>query len=278
MQAAQAALAVLVLFASALTGTSRSNADPRLRAFLERFDIYRYDHSKYNHPNSMFYPYRSLGFENGLITKDRVIFERTSTGIDCKLATRLLTQGFLSLYPFLKEPFDDPFRFRMLMSRLRSARLPELERCQALAALLQVTRTNPDVVDAPVKMLEEILGREVFSIHPLRQEPRKRFVRAWYALGKLAFCEDYLPAIRDLLSRSHRSGGIALTHFDIGYLLGRAANHHVPSSIYRAALENLNLSEDGYDFVVEKVKQARLDRVEEFYYTGGFWQGKCTIR
>jgi len=258
--------------------TNLAVADPRLTEFMSRFAKLDRGSSNYRHPDNMFFPYRVNRFANGLAHTEKTAFDEASTGLQCKLAGVLLTRGFLNLFPFLKKPFKSALMFDQLVFRMRYARLPELVRCDALQSILQIAERNPDAVSGPVNMLEEFLGREHYSIHPLHQQPRQQLVDAWYRLGKLAFCDDYLPAIRDLLSRSHRSGGVALTHFDAAYLLGRSIRRPVHRDIYKAVLETLKLSEDEHRFIIQKIKQARRHKVGEFNYSGGSWQGVCTVR
>ncbi|WP_029058702.1 hypothetical protein [Stappia stellulata] len=175
------------------------------------------------HAESPLRPYLDWPMHRGLAGEDLELFFRLQDEGYCWHMTGFAERGFLERHPHLEPVFDDisvGFALDLVIDRSTAGR-----RCVARHALKRVASRafgetgSWEPVDLPGTADEAALGAESARLGQSVDLLRKRR-DAYRTLYRLAFCEDYPPAFRDMETYL-RVGEIVLSGQDRQHLQAR---------------------------------------------------------
>ena len=217
---------LLVFFLSACLLTTPVLSDQRLELFTQQFENLEDEFLPLAHPDNPFNPYLEKHFEEGLEDDDKEELYRLQEKGDCYSAVQLVIKGFTQLYPFLKPIFMEKSlekrRGFALEFVVMSGYKPSSRRCTAYSLLndllprRRLEEFPPIDFDAEFnRQIERFIQRKAKTDHD-------KMYRVIAMLGRLAFCFDYPPAIRDIRKSANNFGGMFLTAQEELYLIERA--------------------------------------------------------
>ena len=156
------------------------------------------DRGNWSSPQSPWYAYIDRQFEEGLSPAQQKRYLIIQTKGWCKELLKLEKTGFLNLYPELPEALSDKFVKNIFFNKIIPTHSYGFRRCQAHAML------NPIIEEEKKRDLEFYylsipgtnLGNKLDKVYDNRQIILRK---AFKILFDLAACEDFKPAINDIL-------------------------------------------------------------------------------
>lgn len=204
-------------------------------------------------PGSPFLPYLSVDPEDGLTVTQRYILGRSEDEGSCLAVQRLWHLGLQKLHPELQPLFEDDDLRGHLLDAFYHPVTPRLRRCLAVAAQARYVKT----LSTPAPPVTFPLDPDIlWDIHGERPDPAwDDYQTGFHTLGELAFCEEYVPAILDLLGPGTVPDRLELEKADELYLRFRLPQiaeerfgiyYHVPQgySSERTGLLQNSVSEE----------------------------------
>jgi hypothetical protein len=268
---------VLISLFLALCVVSGTRAEARLEQFIVQLDRLDRAELSFNNPESPFFPYRLVHFDDGLTFADYLKMQRLQEQGDCDWDLYdLAVKGFFGLYPHLLPILDDEQRGPLVAGVIGDSQPAMVERCyyfqmkRELETWYQPDRFEPIDFGSDSELPEAEFSDEmrVFA-----------WPEHWHLtrmLGELAFCHSYPPAIRDVLDLTGRAGGLLYTNEEAIYLAARAAYHDVISedglvaSIEFARQMGMNIND-----IMRLYDDAFFKPMHELKPVRGFWHGEC---
>ncbi|WP_425088711.1 hypothetical protein [Stappia sp.] len=197
------------------------------------------------HAKSPFRPYLRWPLHKGLRGMDLRIFFDLQEGGWCWEMAMLAERAFLHAHPQLRAAFEDVrvsvgFTLHFVEKHTRAGR-----RCAAKAKLSDVMVEAPAEtgswapVDLPGTADEPALGATSARLGQPADLLRKRR-DAYRALYRLAFCEDYPPALRDMQTYLEVRE-IALSAQDLAHLRGRLAALGLTGATYEEMIASMRV-------------------------------------
>jgi hypothetical protein len=262
-------LAYLVL-AAQISVAQAAQTDRRLEIFLEKYDALNGRTPSLAHAKSPFFPYHGKNFEEGLDAVKLQSLHGAQKNGNCILVHKLVLEGFLGLFPFLKPAFSDSDRGIYLRGMILTDDRPVLRRCWDHRKMKKLLTLYPLEELLPVDFAKKSLGHSSDLLDP--KVPR----RALRGFGIRAFCDDYPPSIAELRAIANRNGGMALTEQEGLYLLERARLHGLGKGEYLTTFArfkdhfnpNANLSR-----LRAASRSYRLADID--FKVEGYWQSRC---
>ena len=148
-------------------------------------------------PSSPLYPYYAVRVEEGLSPVQRYVLQRSEDEGECSVVERLLQEGLQTLHPELRPLFEDESIGGSLSVNFPSWRNFQFRRCLAHSRRLHFQR---DASEAPPQVTFPLDPDIFWDIFDQRPDPAwDDYQTAFYDLGGLAFCDEYVPAMIDLL-------------------------------------------------------------------------------
>ena len=112
--------------------------------------------------------------------------------------------------------------------------------------------------------------------HTRRETDRGILLNVQFRLGFIAFCDDYPPALIDILNMANKSGGMILSPEEELYLIERTHLHGtVHNAQYKQAILHIKKrfsSKEHFHQVRSAIKQNKLQKLK---IVTGFWQEAC---
>ncbi len=149
-------------------------------------------------PQSPWYAYVDRQFGEGLSSTQQKQYLSLQTKGKCKALLKLERTGFLSLHPELSEALSDKFLKNIFFNKIIPARSYGFKRCQAHAMINPIIerekKLDPEFYYLSIPGID--LGHKPGKIYDNRQVNLRK---AFKILFDLAACEDFKPAINDIL-------------------------------------------------------------------------------
>ncbi len=262
-------LASLILIIQ-LVLTPSAYSDQRLELFIEKYDTLNGRKPPLAHVDSPFYPYHKQLFENGLDAEKLKSLRTAQKKGNCILVEKLVVEGFLSLFPFLKSAFDDSKQYSNLSFMIAKDGRPEEGRCADHRRMRELLTSRPLEALPPVDFAEVDFSKA------FDETSRKEISTAMYGFGERAFCNDYPPSIADLRAIANRPAGMVLTEQEGLYLLERARVHGLANSKYEetfARFKKLFNTDANLSRLSAASRQRTLEDID--FKVEGYWQSQC---
>lgn len=268
---------VLLLIFSGMWFHPMAHGDSRLEEFIHLLDTSDDSERSFYNPRSPFYPYRHTHLDEGLTAAQKMaLYQLQETG-DCLAQVHAFAkQGFFGLYPHLMPVLDDQIRMSRIGYRLEYLDAPMVWRC-----LYYARRREFESRFDPTKFLA--IDAENGMTPPRDQEFDPLSVLAWdkhymlvFSLGRLAFCEDYPPSIRDVMRARNQPGGIAYSNTMAIYLAARADRHGIRSVDVTNVVDEFSRLGLGSRDILKLYREATTHRMHEMEsLRGQFWHAMC---
>ncbi|WP_425088710.1 hypothetical protein [Stappia sp.] len=245
-------MVVACLFAvpSVAVAQATEAAEPALSAddFAEAYQYWRWELGSRDagHAESPLRPFLDWPMHRGLDGEDLELFFRLQDEGYCWHMTGFAERGFLKHHPYLEPVFDDVsigFAFQLVIDRSTAGR-----RCVARRALKKVASRafretgSWEPVDLPGTADEAALGAASARLGQPADLLRKRR-DAYRALYRLAFCEDYPPALRDMQTYL-AVREIVLSAQDRQHLRARLATLGLTGATYEEMIASMRVRAD----------------------------------
>ena len=230
-------------------------------------------------PISPLYPYYSTQVEEGLSPVQRYVLQRSEDEGECSVVERLAQEGLQTLYPELRSLFEDESIGGPLSVNFPSWRNFQLRRCLAHSKRLYFQR---DASEAPPQVTFPLDPDIFWDVFDQRPDPAwDGYQTAFHDLAALAYCEEYVPAILDLLAPGIVPDRLVLHPADELFLRERLDNiaeerlktyYYLPEgySVARVNVLTEMMSVEEIIAVSAAVAQGTVQSLEQ-----GFWSGEC---
>jgi len=230
-------------------------------------------------PISPLYPYYSVRVAEGLSPVQRYILQRSEDEGECSVVRRLMQEGLQILYPELRPLFEDESIGGRLSVNFPSWRNFQLRRCLAHSWRLRFQR---DASAAPPQVTFPLHPDIFWDVFDRRPDPAwDDYQTAFHDLATLAYCEEYVPAILDLLAPGIMPDRLVLHPADELFLRERLDDiveerlkiyYYLPEgySVARVNVLMEMMSAEETIAVYAAVAQGTVQSLEQ-----GFWSGEC---
>ena len=263
--------AILFIYFAA---SGAAHADRRLELFLEKFNAVDGLILPMAHADSPLYPYYHRDFEDGLDESRRVLLRKAQEAGNCVLVDKLVVDGFLSLFAFLKPAIADYERYVELKIMISLRGRPARGRCHYHSYMSKIFDGRRREVYPPVDFLAPDTKILKWGNEPIAD--LKTLKLALSLIGKAALCDDYRLAIADLIGIVNRPGGMALTPQEELYLVERARLHNLADGEYDKAISRLSKHFDSgkaFSRLRDASKARKLEAIP--FAIKGYWRDKC---
>lgn len=230
-------------------------------------------------PISPLYPYYAVRVEEGLSSVQRYVLQRSEDEGECSVVIRLMQEGLQTLHPELRPLFEDESIGGRLSVNFPSRRNFQLRRCLAHSWRLQFQR---DVSEVPPQVTFPLDPDIFWDVFDQRPDPAwDDYQTAFHDLAALAYCEEYVPAILDLLGPGIVPDRLVLHPVDELFLRERLnsiaderfkTHYYLPDG-YSVARVNVIMdlmSAEEIIAVSVAVAHGTVQRLKQ-----GFWSGEC---
>ncbi|VAW18674.1 hypothetical protein MNBD_ALPHA09-1692 [hydrothermal vent metagenome] len=268
----------LTVILAGWTAHVNAQADPRLDLFVQKYENLKNKRLSLAHPGNPFYPYIDKHFETGLDSKDKAELARVQENGDCIKVDLLVIKGFLQLYPFLEPAFLDETNGNKLKFMISSGYSAPGSRCFAYMQLNELRARRSLEEFAPIDV-----GTEMAIIQKQRRDhqpetDRNIIYEIQFRLGRTAFCSDYPPSIKDVLTAANKNGGMILTVKEELYLTERARLHGLfENSEYQQKVEKIMRRTSSQQRFRSVEMASRRSRLHEIEAIDGFWSIACKV-
>jgi len=267
---------VLVALVIQLAEVPEAYADRRLDLFLKKYNEVKDRIVPMGHEDSPFYRYYDRRFEEGLVTVKLKLLRKAQKKGDCILADKLMVEGLLGLFPFLKPAFENTNRRSKLSILISNSSPPETTRCHNHSSMSDLFARRKRDEFPPVDFAEQHPNYQEWKQQEKQDPDLKKLRLTLGGFGNAAFCDDYRPSIADLRAIVNRPGGMAITPEEELFLLERARMHNLEISDYDKTRSRLkkHFSSSG-EFLRLRDASRRGRLVDIPFPVDGYWQESC---
>lgn len=226
------------------------------------------------------HPYRSSPVEKGLSLEQFYVLKRAEDEGQCGIVQRMRLEGLQNLYPELRPLVEDDKTGPAISVDFGSLRHNSIVRCYAHVKRLRYQQT----IEQSAPLITLPLDADIFwDIHNERPDPvLDGYEMAFYELGVLAYCEEYVPAILDLLGPGVIPDRLALEPADELFLRQRLNSlaedalkifYYVPEG-YSTKRVNILMDSLSSEEHVAVHRAALFGSVRDL--DNSYWAGECT--
>ena len=259
-------------------GLGAAHADQRLVLFQKKAQALISKPVHWDHPDHPIGPYIGKFFEEGLSKQERFELLDAHRRVDCIAVHWLMIKGFHNLYPFLKPAFKyNDMRRRLEFEIIRSRGASAQDRC-IRRQLLQKFLAKHKLADFPIVDMKYEIDRKWGPRGPKRKETEfDELISIRFGQATGAFCNDYPPAMIDILKSANKPGGLLLTPEEQLYLVERAGSLGHKTAAYDEDVARASKKISDKNDAERIQKAARNRPIMRIANVRGYWGNACQV-